>query len=79
MERRYLLGLFELSMIFQDLRNMVFCAVKTMTLPNVTILVKSVWNKDKDNYQYNILLEKAYYKLPKGQAFVLIIDYTNGK
>ena len=27
MERWYLLGLFELSMIFQDLRNMVFCAV----------------------------------------------------
>ena len=50
MERRYLLGLFELSIIFQDLRNMVSSAVKTMTLPNVTILVKSVWNKDKDNY-----------------------------
>ena len=27
MERWYLFGLFELSMIFQDLRNMVFCAV----------------------------------------------------
>ena len=27
MERSYSLGLFELSMIFQDLGNMVFCAV----------------------------------------------------
>ena len=31
---------------------------KTMTLSNVIILVKSVWNKCKNNYYYNILLEK---------------------
>ena len=38
---------------------------KTMTLRNVIILVKSVWNKDKNNYYYNIFLEKASYELPK--------------
>ena len=32
---------------------------KTMTLDNVIILVKSVWNKDKNNYYYNIFLEKS--------------------
>ena len=29
------------------------------------MLVKSVWNKDKNNYYYNIFLEKASYELPK--------------
>ena len=38
---------------------------KTMTLRNVVILVKSVWNKDKSNYYYNMFLEKASYELPK--------------
>ena len=33
--------------------------------PNVVILVKSVWNKDKSNYYYNMFLEKASYELPK--------------
>ena len=28
---------------------------KTMTFYNVIILVKSVWNQDKDNYYYNII------------------------
>ena len=32
---------------------------------NVIILVKSVWNKDKNNYYYNIFLEKASYECPK--------------
>ena len=36
---------------------MVFC--------NVIILVKSVFNKDKNNYFYNIFLEKVSYELPK--------------
>ena len=36
-----------------------------MTLRNVIILVKSVWNKDKNSYDYNIFLEKASYELPK--------------
>ena len=43
---------------------------KTMTLDNVIILVKSVWNKDKNNYYYNIFLEKV---------FVLILSYKNGE
>ena len=38
---------------------------KTMTLHNVIILVKSVWNKDKSNYYYNIFLEKPSYELRK--------------
>ena len=32
MERWYLLDLFQLSMIFQDMENLVFCAVQTITL-----------------------------------------------
>ena len=35
------------------------------TLRSVIIPVKSVWNKDKSNYFYNILLEKASDELPK--------------
>ena len=38
---------------------------KTMTLCNVIILVKLVWNKDKNNYYYNIFLEKVSYELPE--------------
>ena len=36
-----------------------------MSFCNVIILVKSVWNKDKNNYCYNIFLEKASYNLPE--------------
>ena len=32
---------------------------------NVIIHIKPVWNKDKNNYYYNIFLEKAPYELPK--------------
>ena len=38
---------------------------KTITLHNVIILVKSVWNKDKNNYYYNIFKKKTFYELPK--------------
>ena len=38
---------------------------KAMTLGNVIILVKSDWNKDKNNYYYNIFLQKASYELHK--------------
>ena len=38
---------------------------KIMTLWNVIILVKSVWNTDKNNYYYNIFLEKASHELCK--------------
>ena len=36
---------------------------KAMTFDNVIILIKSVFNIDKNNYYYNIILEKASYKL----------------
>ena len=42
---------------------------KTITFHNVIILIKSVFDKDKNNYCYNIFLEKASYVLPK-QVFV---------
>ena len=36
-----------------------------MTFHNAIIVIKSVWNKDKNSYYYNIILEKASYELPK--------------
>ena len=36
---------------------------KILTFYNVAILIKSVFNKDKNNYYYNIFLEKCSYKL----------------
>ena len=33
-----------------------------MTFRNVIILVELVWNKDKNNYHYNIFSEKASNK-----------------
>ena len=30
---------------------------------NIIILINSVWNKDKNNYYYNIFLQKTSYKL----------------
>ena len=38
---------------------------KTITFYNVIILINSVFDKDKNNYCYNIFLEKASYELPK--------------
>ena len=35
---------------------------KILTFYNVTILIKSVFNKDKNNYYYNIFLEKCSYE-----------------
>ena len=35
---------------------------KTLTFHNVIILLKSVFNKYKNNYYYNIFLEKYSYK-----------------
>ena len=37
---------------------------KTLTF-HVMIFIKSVFNKDKNNYYYNIFLEKGLYQLPK--------------
>ena len=36
---------------------------KILTLDNVIILIKLVINKDKNQYYYNILLEKCSYQL----------------
>ena len=36
-----------------------------MIFHDVIILIKSVFNKDKNNYYYNIFLEKASYELTK--------------
>ena len=36
-----------------------------MTCQNVIILIKSVFNKDKNNYHHNIFLEKGSNELPK--------------
>ena len=33
-----------------------------MTFHNVLIFIKSVANKDKNNYHHNIFLEKGLYK-----------------
>ena len=35
---------------------------KILTFHNVIILIKSVVSKDKNNYYYNIFLEKGSYK-----------------
>ena len=38
---------------------------KTMTVHNVIILIRSVFNEYIDNYYCNIFLEKALHELPK--------------
>ena len=38
---------------------------KTVTLHNVIILIKSVVNKNQNNYFYYIFLEKCFYELAK--------------
>ena len=40
---------------------------KTMTFHNVVILIKAVFDKDRNNYYYNIFLEKASNELPKNK------------
>ena len=43
---------------------------KTRTFHNVITLIKSVWNKDKNKYYYNKLLEKTSNELPKKYVFI---------
>ena len=50
---------------------------KTITPRNIIILVKSVWNKDKNNYYYNIFLEKVFYELPKKISFCINNENNN--
>ena len=38
---------------------------KTLTVHSVIIFINSVFNEDKNNYHYNIFLEKVLYELPK--------------
>ena len=45
--------------------NYAFLLEKTMTFHDVTMLIKSVFNTDKNNYYYNLFLEKASDELPK--------------
>ena len=40
-----------------------------MTFRIVIILIKSVFNKDKNNYYHDVFLKKAFYKLRKKQVF----------
>ena len=44
---------------------------KAMTFDDVINLIKSVFNKDKSNFYYNIFLEKTSYELPKRYVLVL--------
>ena len=39
--------------------------IQTLTFNNVIILIKSVLNKDKNHYYYDIFLEKIFYQLAK--------------
>ena len=34
------------------------------------MFIQPVWNKDEYNYDYNIILEKALFELPKKLFFV---------
>ena len=45
---------------------------KTLTFHNVIIFTKSIFNNDKNNYSYNIFLEKALYELLKKQLLYKI-------
>ena len=38
---------------------------KTLVFYNVVIYIKSVFNKDKNNYYYNVFFEKSLNELPK--------------
>ena len=42
-----------------------------MTFGNVIILIKSIWNKCKNNHYCNTFLEKASYELPKKISFCI--------
>ena len=44
---------------------------KTMTFHDVIILIKSVFNKNKNNYYYNIFLEKPSYEVLKKYVFCI--------
>ena len=43
---------------------------ETIAFHNVVILIKSVFDKDKNNYYYDIFLENTSYELPKKEVFI---------
>ena len=49
-----------------------------LTFNHVLILIQSIFDKDKNNYYYNIFLKKVPYELSKNnnhkKAFVWIIN-----
>ena len=55
---------------------------KTMTFHDFIILIKSVFNKDKNNYYYNIFLEKGSIKQMDSLEFMMevknMIPLTTG-
>ena len=53
-----------LIIIFQEseLIHIILYLLKILTFRDVIILIKSVVNKNKNNYYYNILSEKGLYK-----------------
>ena len=42
---------------------------KILTLHNIIILITAVFNRDKNNYNYNTFLEKCLYKESNAQHF----------
>ena len=44
-------------------KNMLIHTISTFD--NVIILINWVWNKDKNNYYFNIFSEKALHDVPK--------------
>ena len=51
--------------------------LKRLTFHNVLIIIKSVFNKDKNNCYYHIFLEKGSYELPKvpKNGYIKRIDF----
>ena len=45
---------------------------KTLTVHNVIIHIKLVWNKDQNYYSYNIFLEKCPYQLSENNYMLYI-------
>ena len=50
---------------------------KTTTFHVVIICIKSVFNKNENNYYYNKFLQKASYKLPKNKFLYKIMLYCD--
>ena len=51
--------------ISKQIHTIDYLQKKAITFHDVITFIKSVSNKDKNNYYYNIFLEKASNELPK--------------